>query len=82
MQLEPYADVERVHISMLWTVVEKAHGDGFHQIATLRDSSQVLDGLKGNVKEGTILGVDPTHYIHNEYVHDNQLWKFLPFADM
>nr|CAB3455635.1 unnamed protein product [Digitaria exilis] len=73
VQLASYVDDERVPISVLWTVLEEEHGDGFHPIATLRDSSEVLGWLKGNVKEGPILGVQPF-----ELGSDNQLWKFLP----
>nr|CAB3451870.1 unnamed protein product [Digitaria exilis] len=73
VQLASYVDDERVPISVLWTVLEEEHVDGFHPIGTLRDSSEVLGWLKGNVKEGPILGVQPF-----ELGSDNQLWKFLP----
>ena len=63
---------------MFWTMLEEVYGQGFHQIATMRDSSLVIDGLKGNCKEGTIVGVDPSHYTYMDKVNDNQLWKILP----
>jgi len=78
VQVAPYIDYGHVDISMFWNVVEKVHGDGFHQIATLRNNSLVIDGLKGNCKEGTIVGVDPSHYTYMDKVNDNQLWKILP----
>ena len=80
VQLAPYNDDGHVDISMFWTMLEKVHGQGFHQIATLRDSSLVVDGLKGNCKEGTIVGVDPSHYTYMDKVNDNQLWKILPVS--
>lgn len=78
MLLAPYNNDGHVDISMFWTMVEKVYGDGFHQIATLRNNSLALDGLKGNCKEGTILGVDPSHLTYLSYVNGNQLWKILP----
>ena len=78
VQLAPYNDDGHVDISMFWTMLEKVHGQGFHQIATLRNNSLVIDGLKGNCKEGTIVGVDPSHYTYMDKVNDNQLWKILP----
>ena len=80
VQLAPYNDDGHVDISMFWTMLEKVHGQGFHQIATLRDSSLVVDGLKGNCKEGTIVGVDPSHYTYMDKINDNQLWKILPIG--
>nr|CAB3451869.1 unnamed protein product [Digitaria exilis] len=78
-QLAPYAEDERVLISMLWTMVWEVHGDGFHQLAMLRNSTEVLDAEGGN-SEGTILGLFSSHYSYQHYVDTNQLWKFLPVS--
>ena len=75
VQLAPYNDDGYVDISMFWTMLEEVYGQGFHQIATL-----VIDGLKGNCKEGTIVGVDPSHFTYMAKVNDNQLWKILPVS--
>ena len=80
VQLAPYSDDGHVDISMFWTMLEEVYGQGFHQIATMRDSSLVIDGLKGNCKEGTIVGVDPSHWTYMAKVNDNQLWKILPVS--
>ena len=80
VQLAPYNDDGYVDISMFWTMLEEVYGQGFHQIATMRDSSLVIDGLKGNCKEGTIVGVDPSHWTYMAKVNDNQLWKILPIG--
>ena len=75
VQLAPYSDDGHVDISMFWTMLEEVYSQGFHQIATL-----VIDGLKGNCKEGTIVGVDPSHYTYMDKINDNQLWKILPIG--
>lgn len=78
VQLVPYyKDDDRVDISMLWTELPEDHGDGFHQIAALRNTYEALDGLRGNCNEGTIVGIDPTHYSYQETVKNNQLWKIV-----
>lgn len=78
VQLVPYyKDDDRVDISMLWTELPEDHGDGFHQIAALKNTYEALDGLRGNCQEGTIVGIDPTHYSYLGTVNKNQLWKIV-----
>ncbi|CAL4906732.1 unnamed protein product [Urochloa decumbens] len=60
-----------VRVSMFWTEEIKDHGDGYRRIRALRDISMTLDGLFGNVKEGTVVGI----YRSNEPVGVNGLWK-------
>lgn len=70
MQLAPYY-VGPVHVSMLWTDEGKDQGDGYRRIRALRDITMTLDGLFGNVKEGTVVGI----YHSSEPVGVNGIWK-------
>ncbi|CAL4892268.1 unnamed protein product [Urochloa decumbens] len=60
-----------VRVSMFWTEEIKDHGDSYRRIRALRDITMTLDGLFGNVMEGTVVGI----YRSNEPVGVNGLWK-------
>lgn len=73
VQLAPYFGDVRVDLSMLWTLSAKDLGGGFLEVRVLRDITQTLNALWGNVKEGTVLGIDPS-----SPGQSNAVWKFTP----
>ncbi|CAL5026939.1 unnamed protein product [Urochloa decumbens] len=63
----------RVDLSMLWTLGAKDLGGGFREVRVLRDTTQTLNGLWGNVKDGTVVGVHPSRPDA-----PNAVWKLAP----
>ena len=58
---------------MLWTQ-ETPLADGFYKIRSYKVPRLLLDGLYGNVREGTVVGAYPAG--HDD---DNILWKIEGF---
>ncbi|CAN6270855.1 unnamed protein product [Urochloa humidicola] len=54
--LLPYSGHVAVPISMLWSQGEKLQ-DGFTEVRSLKNINQTLNGLYGNVKHGTVIGL-------------------------
>ncbi|CAN6275997.1 unnamed protein product [Urochloa humidicola] len=73
VQLGPYLSEVRVDLSMLWTLGAKDLGGGFREVRVLRDTTQTLNGLWGNVKDGTVVGVHPSRQDA-----PNAVWKLAP----
>jgi hypothetical protein len=73
VQLAPYTPGVRVDLSMLWTLGAADLGGGFCEVRVLRDVTQTLNGLWGNVKDGTVVGVHPSRP-----AAPNAVWKFAP----
>ncbi|CAN6228496.1 unnamed protein product [Urochloa humidicola] len=73
VQLAPYLSDVRVDLSMLWTLGGKDLGGGFREVRVLRDTTQTLNGLWGNVKDGTVVGVHPSRPDA-----PNAVWKLAP----
>ncbi|OEL36525.1 hypothetical protein BAE44_0002457 [Dichanthelium oligosanthes] len=76
VQLAPYTSDVRVDLSMLWTLGAADLGGGFREVRVLRDITQTLNGLLGNVKDGTVVGVHPSRP-----AAANAVWKFAPVYD-
>lgn len=73
VQLAPYISDVRVDVSMLWTLGAKDLGGNFREVKVLRDTTQTLNGLWGQVKDGTVVGVHPSREDA-----PNAVWKFAP----
>nr|CAB3484826.1 unnamed protein product [Digitaria exilis] len=73
VQLAPYISDVRVDVSMLWTLGAKDLGGGFREVKVLRDTTQTLNGLWGQVRDGTVVGVHPSRPDA-----PNAVWKFAP----
>jgi hypothetical protein len=59
----------------LWTQDTPLFCDGFYKIRSCyKDGRLVLDGLRGNVHDGTVVGAYPAHHSA-----DNVLWKMEGF---
>ncbi|XP_066338947.1 ricin B-like lectin R40C1 [Miscanthus floridulus] len=69
VKLAPYSPLS-VPSSMLWTQDAQVFGDGFHKIRSCKKSDLVLDGLNGNVHNGTVVGAYPA-----SHDGDHVLWK-------
>ncbi|KAL6654109.1 hypothetical protein ACP70R_007574 [Stipagrostis hirtigluma subsp. patula] len=74
VQLAAYNGEEGVPVTMLWTEGKEDLGGGFRQVRALKDINHTLDGLLGNVKDGTIVGIFPSGPAQG----DNAIWKFAP----
>jgi hypothetical protein len=60
---------------MLWTEGEELAG-GFREVRVLKDITTTLNGLGGNVKDGTHVGVFPT-----AATYANAIWKIVDISD-
>ncbi|CAN6242424.1 unnamed protein product [Urochloa humidicola] len=56
VKLLPYRGHVAVPISMLWSQGVQLEG-GFTEVRTLRNIYLTLDGIYGNVKQGTVIGI-------------------------
>ncbi|KAK3136554.1 hypothetical protein QOZ80_5BG0438350 [Eleusine coracana subsp. coracana] len=59
LQLAPYHGGEIMNVSMLWTEGQDL-GDEFCEVRTVRDIKWTLNGIFGNVKDGTEVGIYPS----------------------
>ncbi|PAN38647.1 hypothetical protein PAHAL_7G186800 [Panicum hallii] len=73
VQLAPYFGDVRVDLSMLWTLGAADLGGGFREVRVLRDTTQTLNGLGGNVRDGTVVGIFPSHQ-----QSPNAVWNLAP----
>ncbi|KAG0529148.1 hypothetical protein BDA96_05G073300 [Sorghum bicolor] len=74
MKLGKYAPLD-VPAYALWTQDTPLFCDGFYKIRSCyKDERLVLDGLHGNVHEGTVVGAYPA-----DHSADNVLWKMEGF---
>ncbi|XP_044961891.1 ricin B-like lectin R40C1 [Hordeum vulgare subsp. vulgare] len=71
VRLAPYSSHVAVELSKLWTMGEKGR-DGFAEVKVLQDVDYTLNGINGNVKEGTVVGT------YTSEQTDNALWKIVP----
>lgn len=60
VRLLPYSGYGAVTPSMLWSQGGQLDDDGFTEIRWFKDISNTLNGLEGNVKDGTLVGLFPS----------------------
>lgn len=75
VRLAPYSPDVGVELSMLWSLGMKLSG-GFAEVRTLKDLSRTINGINGNVKEGTLIGM-----YNSAPSGPNAIWKFDPVTD-
>lgn len=71
LQLTPYHGGEIMNVSMLWTE-GKDLAQGFCAVRTVRDIKWTLNGIFGNVKDGTEVGIYPS-----SPEATNAIWKMV-----